>query len=37
MLRALHIAVKDVRIWVRDIAALGVLLGMPVVLIMILG
>lgn len=37
MLRALHIAVKDVRIWVRDISALGVLLGMPVVLIMILG
>lgn len=36
-MRSWHIAWKDVRIWTRDIAALGVLLGMPVVLIMILG
>lgn len=37
MLRALHIAAKDVRIWTRDVAAMGVLMGMPVVLIFILG
>lgn len=36
-MRTWHIAWKDVRIWTRDIAALGVLLGMPVVLILILG
>ncbi len=37
MMRAFHIAWKDVRVWLRDVAALGVLLGMPVVLIFILG
>jgi len=31
------ISVKDVKTWLRDPAALGVLLGMPVVLILILG
>lgn len=36
-MRAFHIAFKDVRVWTRDIAALGVLLGMPLVLIFILG
>lgn len=37
MRRALHIALKDIKVWTRDIAALGVLLAMPVILIMILG
>ncbi|TLM91621.1 MAG: ABC transporter permease, partial [Actinobacteria bacterium] len=37
MLRVWHIASKDVRVWVRDVAALGILLGMPIVLILILG
>lgn len=37
MRRLLHIAAKDVLIWVRDISALAILLGMPVVLIVILG
>jgi ABC-2 type transport system permease protein len=31
------IAIKDVKTWLRDPAALGVLLGMPVILILILG
>jgi len=35
--RMWHIAFKDVLVWVRDPAALGVLLGMPIVLIFILG
>ncbi|MDP2232327.1 MAG: ABC-2 transporter permease [Actinomycetota bacterium] len=37
MPRLLTISLKDVKIWLRDPAALGVLLGMPVVLILILG
>lgn len=37
MRRIWHIAVKDVLVWVRDTAALGILLGMPIVLILILG
>lgn len=37
MARVLHIALKDIRIWVRDISAMGILLGMPIVLIVILG
>lgn len=37
MTRAWHIAAKDIRIWLRDVSALGILLGMPVVLILILG
>lgn len=37
MIRLFDIAVKDMRIWLRDPAALGVMLGMPVVLILILG
>lgn len=32
-----HIAAKDILVWLRDIAALGVLLAMPIVLILILG
>jgi len=35
--KLLTISVKDVKTWLRDPAALGVLLGMPVVLILILG
>lgn len=37
MSRLLTISVKDMTIWLRDPAALGVLLGMPIVLILILG
>jgi len=37
MSRSWHIAVKDMLVWMRDPAALGVLLGMPIVLIFILG
>lgn len=37
MTRLLHIAFKDIKIWLRDPAALGVMLGMPVILILILG
>ncbi len=37
MTKFLAIAIKDVKIWVRDPAALGVLLGMPAILILILG
>jgi ABC-2 type transport system permease protein len=35
--RAIDIALKDLRVWVRDPAALGILLGMPALLIVILG
>ncbi len=37
MSRAWNIALKDLLVWLRDPAALGVLLGMPIVLIFILG
>ncbi len=37
MLRSWYIALKDVLVWTRDPAALGILLGMPLVLIFILG
>ena len=37
MPKFLTIAGKDLRVWTRDTAALGVLLGMPMVLIFILG
>lgn len=37
MTRLAHIALKDMKIWLRDPAALGVMLGMPVILILILG
>lgn len=37
MRRIWLIAAKDVLVWLRDIAALGVLLAMPIVLILILG
>jgi ABC-2 type transport system permease protein len=37
MRRSYYIALKDMLVWMRDPAALGVLLGMPVVLILILG
>ncbi|TLM99011.1 MAG: ABC transporter permease, partial [Actinobacteria bacterium] len=37
MMRAWHIAWKDMRVWLRDASAIGILLGMPVVLIFILG
>ncbi len=37
MKRLLHIALKDLMTWLRDPAALGVMLGMPVILILILG
>jgi ABC-2 type transport system permease protein len=37
MIRSWHIALKDLRVWMRDPSALGVLLAMPVVLILILG
>ncbi len=36
-MRWIHIGLKDLRITARDIAAVGVLLGMPMVLIVILG
>lgn len=32
-----HIALKDLRVWIRDPSAMGVLLGMPALLIVILG
>jgi ABC-2 type transport system permease protein len=35
--RALDIALKDLRVWMRDPAAMGILLGMPALLIVILG
>ncbi len=35
--RAFDIAVKDLRIWMRDPSAMGILLGMPALLIVILG
>lgn len=37
MKRLAQIALKDLKIWIRDPAAMGVLLGMPVILILILG
>jgi ABC-2 type transport system permease protein len=37
MLSALHIALKDLRVWARDPSALGILIAMPAVLIVILG
>lgn len=37
MARSWHIALKDMLVWIRDPAALGILLGMPIVLIFILG
>ena len=37
MRRALYIALKDLRVWARDPAALGVLIAMPAILIVILG
>lgn len=37
MPKLLTISLKDVKTWLRDPAALGVLLGMPVILILILG
>jgi ABC-2 type transport system permease protein len=37
MLRAAYIALKDLLVWARDPSALGILLGMPAVLIVILG
>ncbi len=37
MRKVFAIASKDIRVWARDIAALGILIGMPVVLILILG
>jgi ABC-2 type transport system permease protein len=37
MSRAFDIAVKDLRIWMRDPSAMGILLGMPALLIVILG
>lgn len=37
MTRLVHIALKDIKIWLRDPSALGVMLGMPVILILILG
>ncbi|HSK46695.1 MAG TPA: ABC transporter permease [Coriobacteriia bacterium] len=36
-MRMLAIALKDVKVWTRDVAAMGVLLGMPIILIFILG
>jgi ABC-2 type transport system permease protein len=35
--RAIDIALKDLLVWLRDPAALGILLGMPALLIVILG
>ena len=37
MPRFLRIALKDLKVWMRDPSALGVLMGMPVILILILG
>jgi ABC-2 type transport system permease protein len=37
MRRTLDIALKDLLIWLRDPSALGILLGMPAILIVILG
>lgn len=37
MARLWHIAVKDLQVWRRDFTAMGILLGMPLVLIFILG
>lgn len=37
MRHALQIAAKDLRVWVRDPSAMGILLGMPAILILILG
>ena len=37
MRRAIYIALKDLRVWARDPAALGVLIAMPAILIVILG
>ena len=37
MRRAVDIALKDILVWLRDPSALGILLGMPAVLIVILG
>ena len=37
MRRAFDIAFKDLRIWMRDPSAMGILLGMPAILILILG
>jgi len=37
MRKALDIALKDLLIWIRDPAAMGILVGMPAVLILILG
>ena len=37
MRRALYIALKDLKVWARDPAALGVLIAMPAILIVILG
>jgi len=37
MHRSAYIALKDMLVWLRDPSALGILLGMPVVLIFILG
>ena len=37
MRRALDIATKDLRVWARDPSAMGILLGMPALLIVILG
>ena len=36
-MRWFHIGIKDLKVTVRDVAAVGVLLGMPIVLIFILG
>ena len=37
MPKFLTVTLKDMRVWTRDVAALGVLLGMPLILILILG
>lgn len=37
MRRTFDIAVKDLLVWVRDPSAMGILLGMPAILILILG
>ena len=37
MRHALDIATKDLRVWMRDPSAMGILLGMPALLIVILG
>ena len=37
MRSAIDIALKDMLVWLRDPSALGILLGMPAVLILILG